>query len=510
VTTAAARHAPTVLDSDEHDRALLGHVHPPGWRNPAPAARYDLAVLGAGTAGLVSALGAASLGARVALVERSLLGGDCLNHGCVPSKAIIRASRAVFDAREAGAFGVALPAPPRADFGAAMARMRRLRAGIARNDSAARAASLGVDVFLGEGRFVGPDRLEVSGDTLRFKRAVIASGARASAPPIPGLDEAGYRTNETIFTLTELPRRLAVVGAGPIGCELGQAFRRFGAEVTIIGAEQRVLPREDPDASAVLHRQLEREGVRLVLGAKLGRVDRGGGERVLVFERGGATSVIPCDEILVATGRAPNVEGLGLEAAGVRADRSGVVVGDGLRTTNPRIYAAGDVCSVFKFTHAADAMARLALRNAFFFGRGRASELVIPWTTYTDPEIAHVGLSAVDDAAAGGQVRTLTVTFDEVDRAVLDGEPEAFARLHVDPGTGRILGATVVARHAGEMIGEPTLAIGKGLSAADLSTTVHPYPTQAEVWRKLGDAWQRSRLTPRAKRILRALIALRR
>jgi pyruvate/2-oxoglutarate dehydrogenase complex dihydrolipoamide dehydrogenase (E3) component len=374
----------------------------------------------------------------------------------VPSKGVIRASRAVFDAREAGAFGVALPAPPRAEFGAAMARMRKLRAGIARNDSAARAASLGVDVFLGEGRFVGPDRLEVAGATLRFKRAVIASGARASAPPIAGLAEAGYRTNETIFTLTELPRRLAVVGAGPIGCELGQAFRRFGAEVAIVGAEQQVLPRGDPDASAVLRRQLEREGVRLVLGAKLSRVDRRGGERVLVVEKGGATSLIPCDEILIATGRAPNAEGLGLDAAGVRADRSGVVVDDGLRTTNPRIYAAGDVCSAFKFTHAADAMARLVLRNAFFFGRDRASELVIPWTTYTDPEIAHVGLSAMDAAAAGDQVRTLTVPFAEVDRAVLDGEPEGFARLHVDSGSGRILGATVVARHAGESSAPPS------------------------------------------------------
>jgi pyruvate/2-oxoglutarate dehydrogenase complex dihydrolipoamide dehydrogenase (E3) component len=258
----------------------------------------------------------------------------------------------------------------------------------------------------------------------------------------------------------------------------------------------------------VLQRQLEREGVHLVLGAKLSRVDRRGGERVLVVEKGGATSLIPCDEILVAVGRAPNVEGLGLEAAGVECQRSGVVVDERLRTANPRIYAAGDVCSTLKFTHAADAMARLVLRNAFFFGRGRASRLVIPWTTYTDPEIAHVGFSAAD--AAGPAVRTFTVPFEEVDRAILDGEPEGFARIHVDARSGRLLGATVVARHAGEMIGEPTLAIGKGLTAADLSATVHPYPTQAEVFRKLGDAWQRSRLTPRAKRILRAIISWRR
>jgi pyruvate/2-oxoglutarate dehydrogenase complex dihydrolipoamide dehydrogenase (E3) component len=509
VKTAAAQ-AAMLIESDPHDQALVRHVRPAGWKNPSPASRYDLVVVGAGTAGLVSAFGAAGLGARVALVERALLGGDCLNHGCVPSKGVIRASRAAFDAREAAAFGVEAAVPPRVDFGVAMARMRRLRAGIAHNDSAARATSLGVDVFLGGGRFVGPDALRVEDATLRFKRAVVATGARASAPPIPGLAEAGYRTNETIFTLTELPRRLGVIGAGPIGCELGQALRRFGAEVTIVAADPRVLPREDPEASAVLQRQLEREGVRLVLGGKLARVDRRGEERVLVVEKDGATVPVACDEILVAVGRAPNVEGLGLDVAGVVVDRSGVVVDDRLRTANPRIFAAGDVCSAYKFTHAADAMARLALRNAFFFGRGKASDLVIPWATYTDPEVAHVGMSAAGAAEAGGAVRTLTIPFADVDRAVLDGEPEGFARIHVDARSGRLLGATLVARHAGEMIGEPTLAIGKRLGAADLSATVHPYPTQAEVWRKLGDAWQRARLTPRARRVLQTLIAWRR
>ncbi len=502
--------APVLIESDPHDRELLRQVRPAGWKNPAPASRYDLVVVGAGTAGLVSALGAAGLGARVALVERALLGGDCLNHGCVPSKGVVRASRAAFDARGGVAFGVEAAGAPRVDFGAVMARMRRLRAGIAYNDSARRATSLGVDVFLGDGRFVGADALQVAGATLRFKRAVVATGARASAPPVPGLAEAGYRTNETIFTLTELPRRLAVVGAGPIGCELGQAFRRFGAEVTMVAADPRLLPREDPEASDVLRRQLESEGVRLVLGAKLGRVDRRGAERVLVVEKDGATVPVACDEILVAVGRAANVEGLGLEAAGVVADRSGVRVDGRLRTANPRIFAAGDVCSAWKFTHAADAMARLALRNAFFFGRGRASELVIPWATYTDPEIAHVGLTAAEAAARGGAVRTLTVRFNEVDRAILDGEPEGFARIHLDARSGRLFGATAVARHAGEMIGEPTLAIGQGLTAAHLSATVHPYPTQAEVWRKLGDAWQKSRLTPRVRRVLSIVLAWRR
>ena len=500
--------APLLLENDPHDQALLAQVRPAAWKNPLPANRYDLVVVGAGTAGLVSALGAAGLGARVAMVERAFLGGDCLNHGCVPSKGVIRASRAIYDAREAGEFGVvAGPGGPASiDFAAAMARMRRLRAGIAHNDSAARAASLGVDVFLGAGRFMGPASLDVAGATLRFKRAVIATGARAAAPPIPGLEEAGYRTNETIFTLTTLPRRLAVLGAGPIGCELAQAFRRLGAEVTIVADGPRVLPREDPDASAVLQRQFEKEGVRLALGGKLLRVERRGTERFLVVERGGLTEEVACDELLVAIGRAPNVEGLGLEAAGVAFDRSGVTVDARLRTTNRQIYAAGDVCSAFKFTHAADAMARMVLRNAFFFGRGRADGLVIPWATYTDPEVAHVGMSSALAAAKGAAVRTLTVPFAEVDRAILDGEPEGFARIHVDAKSGRLLGATVVARHAGEMIGESTLALGQRLSAAALSATIHPYPTQAEAWRKLGDAWQRTRLTPRAKRLLAWII----
>jgi pyruvate/2-oxoglutarate dehydrogenase complex dihydrolipoamide dehydrogenase (E3) component len=466
-------------------------------------------VVGAGTAGLVSAVGAAGLGARVALVERALLGGDCLNHGCVPSKGVIRAARAAYDAREAAAFGIEI-ASARADFGAAMARMRRLRAGIAHHDSAARAASLGVDVFLGDGRFVGPDALEVTGATLRFKRAVVATGARAAAPPVPGLAETGYRTNETIFTLTGLPRRLAVLGAGPIGCELAQAFRRFGSEVTVISAGPRVLPRDDPDASATLERQLEREGVRLLFEARLSRVERRGGEDILLLEKDGTASPVECDEILVAVGRAPNVEGLGLEAAGVAFGRAGVMVDDRLRTSNPRIFAAGDVSSAWKFTHAADAMARAVLRNAFFFGRARASALVIPWTTYTDPEIAHVGMSAAEAAAAGERVLTLTVPFREVDRAVLDGEPEGFARIHVESRAGRLLGATAVARHAGEMISEPTLGITKRLTAADLSATIHPYPTQAEIWRKLGDAWQLTRLTPRARRLLSTVIHWRR
>lgn len=503
---AGATPAPPMAPDDAHDRRLLENVHPPGWANPLPGGRYDLVVLGAGTAGLVSAVGAAGLGAGVAIVERHRMGGDCLNVGCVPSKGVLRASRAAAAVREAGAFGVRIAGPVEVDFGAAMERMRRLRASISHDDSAHRLTKLGVDVYFGGARFVARDAVEVGGARLRFARAVIATGGRAVAPPVPGLAEAGFLTNETVFSLTERPRRLVVVGAGPIGCELAQAFRRFGSEVTLVSLDPRLLPREDADAAAILAGRFEREGVALRLGAKLLRVERRGGAKVVVLEREGRAEEAIGDEILVAVGRAPNVEGLELEAAGVAAGRGGVEVDDRLRTTNRRIYAAGDVCSAFKFTHAADAMARIVIQNALFFGRKKASALVIPWTTYTDPEIAHVGLNGREARERGDDVTTITVPLAEIDRAVLDGEAEGFARVHAERRSGRILGATLVAGHAGEMIGEMSLAMTAGLGLGTLAGAIHPYPTQSEAWKRAGDAWSRTRLTPRARGILERVL----
>jgi pyruvate/2-oxoglutarate dehydrogenase complex dihydrolipoamide dehydrogenase (E3) component len=517
-----------VRPDDVHNRRLVENVHPPGWTNPRPEGRYNLVVLGAGTAGLVSAVGAAGLGARVAIVERHLMGGDCLNVGCVPSKGVLRASRAAAAARDAGEYGVRIAGPIEVDFGAAMERMRRLRAGISHNDSAHRLAKLGIDVYFGDARFVAPDAVEVGGARLRFARAVIATGGRPAAPPVPGLAEAGFLTNETVFSLTELPRRLVVVGAGPIGCELAQVFRRFGSAVTVVSLDPRLLPREDADAAAVLAGRFEREGVVLRLGAKLLRVERRDGAKVVVFapqgapnkeggfaastdlEREGRAEEVVGDEILVAVGRAPNVEGLDLETAGVTAGRNGVEVDDRLRTTNRRIYAAGDVCSAYKFTHAADAMARIVIQNALFFGRKKASALVIPWCTYTAPEIAHVGLYEREARERGFDVTTITVPLAEIDRAVLDGDAEGFARVHADRKSGRILGATLVAGHAGEMIGEMALAITARLTLGTLAGAIHPYPTQAEAWKRAGDAWNRSRLTPRARGILQRVLSFRR
>jgi len=357
------------MPADAADERLRSHVHPPDWVNPEPRARYHLVVVGGGTAGLVSAMGAAGLGARVALVEREMLGGDCLVTGCVPSKAILRSARAAADARRAEAIGVRVTGVE-ADFAAVMRRMRERRADISPHDSAARLRSAGVDVYFGDGRFTSASTLEVGGRTLRFKRAVIATGGRPAIPPIPGLTAVPYLTNETIFGLNERPRRLAVIGAGPIGCELAQAFARLGSVVTLIDQAAQVLPQEDPDAAAIVARALAADGVSLVLQAGVTEV-RHGSERIVVRLDPGARE-IECDQLLVAVGRTPNIERLDLPAAGVAADKAGVTVDDRLRTSNPRIFAAGDVCSPFKFTHAADAAARIVEIHPYAHRSGSA------------------------------------------------------------------------------------------------------------------------------------------
>jgi pyruvate/2-oxoglutarate dehydrogenase complex dihydrolipoamide dehydrogenase (E3) component len=489
-----------VLPRDEHNGRLVANVHPPDWANPEPAPRYNLVVIGAGTAGLVTAAGAAGLGARVALIERGLLGGDCLNVGCVPSKALIRAARAAAQVRDAAQFGIHVPPGVRVDFAGVMERMRRARAGISAHDSAARFRGLGVDVYLGQGAFTGPNAVKVAGQTLRFRRAVIATGARAERPPIPGLAEAGFLTNETVFSLTELPPRLAVIGAGPIGCELSQAFACFGSRVHLLGNHRQILPREDKVAAEQVAKALRRDGVELTLGCQISRVEKRGHEKVVHVACEEGQREIVVDALLVGAGRVPNVEGLDLDAAGVRHERKEAVwVNDRLQTTNPRIFAAGDICSRFKFTHAADAMARIVIQNALFKGRARASALVMPWCTYTAPEVAHVGLYEHEARQQGIAFRTFTQALHEVDRAVLDGEDEGFVKVIVEARGDRILGATIVAAHAGEMISELTLAMVGRLGLRTIANTIHPYPTQAEAIKKLGDAYNRTRLTPMVK-----------
>ena len=487
---------PPIRPWDAYNRKLVSNVHPSDWKNPTPAPRYNLGVVGAGTAGLVTAVGAAGLGAKVALIEKHLMGGDCLNVGCVPSKAIIRAARAAASVRDAGEFGVNVPVGTTVDLGKVMERMRRLRADISPHDSAKRFTELGVDVFLGAGRFTGSDTIEVGGQTLRFAKAVIATGARAAAPPIPGLKDVSYLTNETLFTLTELPKRFGVIGAGPIGCEMAQAFARFGSEVYLVEAEHGILPREDRDAAEIVQKSLVADGVNLLCcGKNLKLAKDPAGIRLQVSSHGKGYDLV-VDQLLVAVGRAPNVEGLGLETVGVEFDKKGVNVNDRLQTTNPRIYACGDICSPYQSTHAADFMARIVIQNALFLGRAKASSLVIPWSTYTSPEIAHVGLYEKDAKARGIEVDTFTQELSKVDRAILDGETEGFVRVHLRKGTDEIVGATVVAEHAGDLISEITLAIKGKLSLKTIGATIHPYPTQAEAIRKTGDLYNRTRVTP--------------
>lgn len=497
---------PTVLPQDEYNKILVDNVHPRDWKNPEPASMYNLVVIGAGTAGLVTAAGAAGLGAKVALIERHLMGGDCLNVGCVPSKGIIRSARAVYDAKTAARFGVSGGSDAKLDFGIAMERMRRIRAGISEHDSVERfATKLGVYVFLGQAAFLGPDSIEVDGKTLRFKKAAICTGARPEVPQVPGLVEAGYLTNETIFSLTELPKRLAVIGGGPIGAELAQAFARMGSQVTLFQRSKHLLPREDMDAAEIIHQAFVREGIDLRFSAKVLKVEKRGAEKFLSTDEQGKKFVLPVDEILIASGRTPNVEGLNLEKAGVQYDsREGVRVNERLQTTNPRVYAAGDICSSYKFTHSADAHARIVIANALFLARQKTSSLVIPWCTYTDPEVAHVGMYENEARDKGIEVLTLTVPFSAIDRALLDGEAEGFARVHLKKGSDKILGATIVARHAGEMINELSLAMTADLGLTAISKTIHPYPTQAEAIKKLADAYNRTRFTPFLKKLFNA------
>jgi len=499
-----------ILPADEHNRALVDNVHPPDWCNPEPAARYNLVVIGAGTAGLVTAAGAAGLGAKVALVERHLMGGDCLNVGCVPSKALIGAGRAAAAVRDAGRYGVNVPDGTRVDFPFVMERMRRLRSEISPADSATRFRDLGVDVFLGEARFNGSDTVQVGSSILRFKSAVIATGARAAAPPIPGLADVEYLTNETIFSLTELPGRLAVIGGGPIGCELGQAFARFGSQVSLFEAADHILQREDRDAAGIVQKSLINDGVELLTNAKISGIRNDGAQQIISFERDGQQQERTVDRILLSVGRAPNIEGLNIEGMGVEHDRAGIKVDDRLRTTNPNVFACGDVCSKYKFTHTADFQARIIIGNTLFLGRSRSSLLTVPWCTYTEPEIAHVGMYEEDAENRGIPVQTYIQEFSDVDRAILDGQVEGFVKIHVRKGTDKILGATIVAQHAGDMISEITVAMKGKLGLKTIGAAIHPYPTQAEAIRKIGDQYSRTRLTPFVKALFKAWLKWRR
>jgi pyruvate/2-oxoglutarate dehydrogenase complex dihydrolipoamide dehydrogenase (E3) component len=494
----------TMSPSDVYEHERMENVHPSGWRNPKPAGRYHLAVVGGGPAGQIAASVAAAMGASVALVERALLGGCSLNVGCVPSKAIIRTSRVYAEMRNAEDYGAQPLGEIHVDFPAAMERMRRIRARISRVESLQRLRAAGVDVFLGEAHFAGSDTLSVDGTKLRFRKAVIATGSRPDTPSIPGLVEAGYLTNENVFDLTELPRRLLVIGGGPLGCELAQAFSRFGARTIIAQGMPLFLAKEERDAAQLLSDVFAREGIEVRLNTEAVKVRMEGGQKLVDLVSADYESTVAVDAILTGTGRIPNVERLNLNAADVDFDAAtGIRVDDRLRTSNWRIFAAGDACLDHKFTHTADASARIVVHNALAHGRRRLSTLTIPWCTYTDPEIAHVGLYVREARDRNIPVRTFTVPMHDVHRAITDGEEVGFVKIHVREGTDRILGATIVARHAGEMINEITLAMVARIGLRTLAKVIHTYPTQAVAIKRAADAYVASPRTPTIKSLLR-------
>jgi pyruvate/2-oxoglutarate dehydrogenase complex dihydrolipoamide dehydrogenase (E3) component len=503
-----------VSPMDGHNVKLLDLVHPKTWVDPTPKASYNLVVVGAGAGGLVSAAGAAGMGARVAIIESHLMGGDCLTVGCVPSKALLRCAKAAAAVRNASEFGIRIDGEVSVDFSRVMERMRRLRAGIAPVDSAERyARQLGVDVFIGKGVFTGNNSIEVNGRTLNFAKAVVATGGTAAIPNIPGLKAAPYLTNATLFNLTRLPERLAVIGAGPIGIEMAQAFQRLGSQVTVFSRSDRILPKEDPIAAGLVEKALHRDGVTFAFHARYRRIESQLGKPpvTIVLEREHEEHSLEFDALLIAAGRKPSVEGLGLDHAGVAYDaRMGVTVNDRLQTTNPDIYAVGDVASKYQFTHMADFGARLVIRNALFFGRDSFSDLLIPWATYTDPEVAHVGLYEKDLQERNIPFTNFIRAFSDVDRAIVDGETEGFVKIHVKKGTDQMLGATIVGSHASDMISEITLAMHGGLGLGKLAGVIHPYPTAAEAIRQCGDLYNRARLTPTIKGIFNRLMAFKR
>ncbi len=480
------------------------------WRNPSPAGVYDLAIIGAGPAGLTAARFATTLGAKVALIERDRLGGASVNVGSVPSKAMLRTARLYAEMGSAEDYGAQTPSDISIDFQTVMKRMRSLRRRIGDNVSADRLAAAGSDIFFGQARFIGRRAIEVGDVALRFGNALIATGSSSLPPAIPGLSETGYLTNETVFDLAERPRRLLVVGGGPLGCELAQAFCRLGSQVIIAQDDPTFLPKEERDAAQILADALARDGVEVHLNTSVAAAHAEGDQKVVDLVSEDSRIQVSVDQILVGIGRAPNVEDLGLEAAGVRYDRAaGVEIDDFLRTTNRRVYAAGDVCLEHKFAHSAEASARAVIFNALGLRRERLSDLTIPWCTYTDPEIAHVGLYVRDAWARSIPVETYVMLMHDVDRAVIDGAHEGFVKIHMRQGTDRILGATIVARDAGEMIGEISLAIRLGLGMRDLAEAIHAYPTQASAVRMAAIDYVRGHLTLSLK-ALRWLRSIRR
>lgn len=465
-----------------------------------PTKEFDLIAVGGGTAGLVSASGGAYLGADVALVEKEALGGDCLWTGCVPSKAMLAAAHTAERARKGERLGLpSLEVTP--SFREVITRVRAARAVVAKHDEPERIRSRGIDVRFGAARFTGPGAIEVEGvGTLRSKRIVLATGARPAVPPIPGLEEAGYLTHEGAFDEESLPASIVILGAGPIGLEFAQIYRRLGAQVTVIERLEEALPLDDAEAASLVRRVLEVEGVRFALRTTASAIEAEGTTRRVLTSDGRR---FEAESVFVATGRRPAIEGLDLERGGVEVVRGAIRVDGSLRTTAPGVWAAGDVAGGLQFTHAADAMAKTVVRNALLPLSSKADLTNVPRVTYTDPEIAHVGLSHTEAQARGGRV--YRYEFGELDRAITDDTTAGFTKISADR-RGRVLGATIVGRGAGELLVPVVFARRHGLRLADISSTIFPYPTMAEGVKRAADAYQRARLEGAAGKMLRRVI----
>ncbi|MFB2974343.1 NAD(P)/FAD-dependent oxidoreductase [Aerosakkonema sp. BLCC-F183] len=440
------------------------------------AADYDIVIIGGGSAGLVVASAAAQLKAKVALVERDRLGGDCLWYGCVPSKSLLHAAKIAYQVKNAARFGIDCE-NREIEFAKAMGHVRSAIAAIEPHDSPERFQSLGVEVIFGSGQFIDEQTFSVNHRRLTARAFVISTGSRPAIPPIPGIQEAGYITNEQVFQLTKCPHSLAVIGGGPIGCELGQAFARLGSQITIIASRDYILPKEDPEAAQVVQSQMESEGITVITKTRVERVEIIDGKKQIWA---GDRQII-ADEILVAAGRKPNIESLNLEAAGVAVDKHGVTVNAKLQTTNPRIYACGDVIGGYQFTHVASYEASVVLKNALFLPLTKAKYEIIPWATFTDPELARVGLTEQQAKEKyGDKIYVLKQNFAEVDRAQAEAATSGFAKI-ITRSNGVILGAHLVGPSAGELIHEIVLAMSHKLKVSTLSGIIHIYPTLAEI-----------------------------
>ena len=474
----------TALDDHVDQDDLLRRVRPASWKNPVPQSMYDLAVLGGGPAGLAAAESAARLGRSVALIERHRLGGNSLNAGSITSKAIIGTARLFAAMRDGGEYGAPSSSKPPTDFAAVMARMRRIRTRIAEYHSIDRCRAQGIDVFLGDARFVGHNALLAGDSPLFFRKAIVATGARPRSSNIPGLEQAGYLTSETIFDLGDLPARLGVIGGGPLGCELAQAFCRLGSRVTILQNDPKFLPHEERDAAELLSMSLSRDGVETRLNTTVVGAHLSNDGKMIEAVNGELKYSISVDEILLSIGRLPNVENLGLRAAGVDCEPGrGIKVDDFLRTTNGDVYAAGDVCMALKFTNVAETSARLAVQNALHGKAERQSRLTIPWCTYCSPEIAHIGMSVKEAGERAISVKSYTVMMQDVDRAITDGQDDGFLKVYVREGSDTIMGATIVAARASEMINEMSVIMSAGIGMRQLANIVHAYPAQSDAIR---------------------------